>query len=541
MKNSILRSATLLVAFLLVCGATFAQRVIKGTVYLNGEPASGVTVGAHKSSDSYFTSFDGKYEIKVHAKTKYIKFSFLDETKKLSIEGKDGDTFDFPFDGVEPKVSSSAGGVSDKSHDQLVDDSEYLQNASLYDQFRRQKDYKSALPHWRFVYTKYPKSSKNIYLHGVKIYEKLLDKASSQKVKRQYLDTIMSVYDQRIKNFGDEGYVIGKKLYDFGRIVAKKLEKSEEESLAFLKKAYEMGEKSIELQGAKSELAVFVIHFPNIVRLYNAGEFEKDKVLEAYDKLMGLVEVIGAKAKTDDEKKGYAEAKSRIDDYFQKSGAADCEALIRIYTPKFAEHADDAEAIKKMLRMLDRQGCDDSELYMKGSEQLYKIAPSAEAAYNMAKMFIRENDNAKAVEYFNKAIAEEKDNNLKAKYTFELAVLSYKNKDLKGARNIAKKSLALNPKNGEALKLIGLIYATSSSKFSTDAFEKQTVFWVAVDYFNRAKKADPSIAADCNRLIKTYKGYFPKKEEAFMRTLTDGSKYKVEGWINETTTVRTIK
>lgn len=541
MKKSILRSATLLIAFLLVCSTTFAQRVIKGTVFLNGEPASGITVGAHKSSDSYFTSFDGKYEIKVHAKTKYLKFSFLDETKKLNIEGQDGDTFNFPFDGVEPKVSATADGVCLKSQEELSDDSEYLQNASLYDQFRRQKDYKSALPHWRFIYNKYPKSRKVIYQHGVKIYENLLKSTADQKVKRQYLDTIMAVYDQRIKYFGEEGYVLGKKLRDLAFIAAKELEKTEEESLLFLKKSYEIGEKSIELQGAKSELAVFVMHFTNTIRLYNAGEVDKDKVLETYDKLMGLTEEIGAKAKSDKEKAAYTEAKKLIDDYFQKSGTADCEALIRIYTPKFAQNANDVEAIKKMLKMLDRQGCDDSELYMKGSEQLYKIDPSSEAAYMMAKMFIRENDMTKATDYFNKAISEEQDNSLKAKYTFELAVLNYKNKNHKAARDIAKKALAIDPKNGEALKLIGLIYASASSKFSTDSFEKLTVFWVAVDYFKKAKRVDPSLAADCNKYIKTYSGYFPKREDAFMRTLTDGAKYKVAGWINETTTVRTIK
>ena len=42
-----------------IAGAMAQPRVIKGTVYRDGKPASGVTVAAHKGSASFFTSFDG--------------------------------------------------------------------------------------------------------------------------------------------------------------------------------------------------------------------------------------------------------------------------------------------------------------------------------------------------------------------------------------------------------------------------------------------------------------------------------------------------
>ncbi len=71
---------------------------------------------------------------------------------------------------------------------------------------------------------------------------------------------------------------------------------------------------------------------------------------------------------------------------------------------------------------------------------------------------------------------------------------------------------------------------------------KRANFWVAVDYFARAKSADPSLDEECNRLIATYRQYFPTPEEAFMHDLDEGSRYSVRAnGLSATTTVRTNK
>jgi hypothetical protein len=67
--------------------------------------------------------------------------------------------------------------------------------------------------------------------------------------------------------------------------------------------------------------------------------------------------------------------------------------------------------------------------------------------------------------------------------------------------------------------------------------EKAAIFWVVVDYYNKARRGD-DCAADAANKASDYKKYFPNKEDAFMEGLQEGKSYKVEGWINETTTVR---
>src|SRR5665648_363467 len=87
----------ILIFILGVTGVLAQPRIIKGTVYdANGKPASGVNVSAHRMSGSqYFTSFDGKYELKIDAKSKYIKFAFHDHEEKLDIEGNTSNVIDF--------------------------------------------------------------------------------------------------------------------------------------------------------------------------------------------------------------------------------------------------------------------------------------------------------------------------------------------------------------------------------------------------------------------------------------------------------------
>ena len=84
---------------------------------------------------------------------------------------------------------------------------------------------------------------------------------------------------------------------------------------------------------------------------------------------------------------------------------------------------------------------------------------------------------------------------------------------------------------------IGQLYLESSSECADIALPK-AIYWVAVDKFVKAKQVDPSLADKADKNISTYSTYFPNKEEAFFHGVKEGDKFKVECWINETTTAR---
>ncbi|MCF6333717.1 MAG: hypothetical protein L3J11_10580 [Draconibacterium sp.] len=539
MKAFLRISVLFIMSFMGIVSAPFAQRVIKGTVYMDEKPAAGVTVEAHKGG-SMMTSFDGKYEIKADAKTKYIKFTFIDETKKLIIEGKSGDTFDYAFTGKIPIAGGNeeSGVVNLQSAADLLDNNDFKTEYSLYNEFYKQKDYKSALPHWKILYEKYPKSTINIYIQGAKMFNHFIENANTEVEKDKILNDFVKLYEKRIKYFGNKGYVLGRKGTTWLKYKLEEGNLEGEAQIKALKSGYDWLKESVEEQGDESELPVLVLLMQTSRSLFKLGVLPKESIVANYEKCSSIVNTIIDKNSDTDLVGKAKKVQTYIEDIFGKSGAADCEALISIFTPQFEKNSNDIEFTKNMLRRLRKAKCDDSKLYENATERLYKLDPSAEAAFNMAHRYLKLKEFEKAKAYYKQAMEQETDQELLSTYYYEYALFIYaKENAYSEARDYARKALAINPNYCEALMLIGDIYVAASRSFSDDNFEKATVFWVAVDYYKRARRGE-DCSIDATKKASNYKKYFPNKEVAFMNSIQEGASYKVGGWINETTKVR---
>lgn len=529
--------------FMVAATATKAQRVITGTVYMDGKLAAGVEVEAHKGS-SMMTSFDGKYTVEASAKTKWLKFTFIDESKKLDISDKSGNTFDFAFTGEIP-----SGTTAETKNDVEIDrsaigdlisrgDKDFMNALSLYTEFFKQKDIKSAYPHWKKIYDKYPKSTINIYIHGAAIYKSFINDAKTEEEKDKYFDEYMKLFDKRIKYFGKEGFVLGRKGTEWLKYKLEEKNLEGADQIDALERGYGMVNASVDLQGNDSELPVLVLLMQTSKSLFKLGALPKESVVANYEKCNDIVKTIIETSDNKDKVESAKKVQIYIEDIFGKSGAADCDALISIFTPQFKQNKTDVETIKAILRRLRKAGCDDSDLYNEATETLYNLEPSAEAAFNMAHRYLKLNDFDKAKMYYKQAMDQETDQELLANYYYEYGLFIYaKENALQEARSYARKALKLKPDYCEANMLIGDIYVAATRSFEGSNLEKSAVFWLAVDYFTKARKGE-DCAVDAAKKISTYKKYFPNKEEAFMEGLKAGNSYKVEGWINETTKVR---
>jgi len=534
---------------LMAVGSSMAQRVIKGTVYMDGKPAAGVTVEAHKGS-TMMTSFDGKYEVTADPKSKYIKFTLMatNESKKFDLDEQSVGVIDFAFTGVIPgaegdAVEAASSEIILKSAEELLNeqDRDFMNELSLYSEFYKQEDYASALPHWKILYNKYPKSTSNIYIHGVKIFEYLLENAKTDEERDKYLDQYMKAHDQRIKYFGGEGYVLGRKgiaWLEYNRAEIRKTPLEGEDLIKMTKIGHDYLDKSVNLQKEETELPVFLMLMQTTRALFKFGALPKETVVLNYDRCNTYLNEIIAKT-TDQEKLASAkEIQNYIESLFSTSGAADCEALINIFSPQFETKNSDIEFIKSMLRKLRQAKCDESELVEKATIRLYELDPSAEAAFNMARGYVKKDDLENAKKFYQQAISQETDPKLLASYYYERGLLLYiKESNYQEAREMARKAISLDPELCDAYMLIGNIYASASSSFNGTNLEKAAIFWVAVDYYNKARRGD-DCAADAATKASDYRKYFPNKEDAFMEGLQAGQSYKVQGWINETTTVR---
>jgi len=403
-------------------------------------------------------------------------------------------------------------------------------NLSLYTEFYKQKNYKDALSHWRYVFNNCPLASQNTYIAGTKIISYQITEAKDAKTRNAYIDTLMMVYENRIKYFGNhpkspEGMVRGRQAMDLVSF-------RPSDSL----KAYELLRKSVEMEGLNSDPVIVSNYYTFIDNFVAAKRFEVDSLANAYDQLSELVDE-KLKVVVDDTAalSAWGGVKGLLETRFEPY--ATCTELIKIYTKKYNQSPNDTTLLKKITRILDKKDCTDSDLFFMATESLHKAKPTGQSAYLMGKMYWRKGDMSKAESYLVEAIPN-LDDVLKAKTFYYLGLIKYDQKSYSAARSYLLKSLAINPNDGKCYIMIGDMYAASASSCGGDEISSRAAYWVAVDKYIKARNVDPSIADEANRKIATYSSYFPKVERLFFNEVKEGSSYTVGCWIGESTTVR---
>jgi tetratricopeptide (TPR) repeat protein len=404
---------------------------------------------------------------------------------------------------------------------------ECANNLSTMSEFMKINLYDYALASWKSVFDKCPASSKNIYLYGVRIYRELINKENNPSRQQELIDTLLLIYDRRIENFGQEGMVLGRKGLDLLKYRQNNIEQ-----------AHDCLERSVKLSKKNSEDAVLVTYMQTTVVLFKTDKLSAQNVIDNY---LEIADILDAKIKSGGSDKDQATAAlGNVDVIFSESGAGNCEDLINIFTSKFEQSPNDLDLLKKITTLLAKRNCEDSDLFAHTSENLYELEPSAGAAYNLSKLFIKREDYEKAVLYLNKAIELVENDEEKATYFYQLALIEFTQlEQYSKAREHALQAADLKPNWGDPYILIGNLYASSSKSCGENEFEQAAVFWAAVDKYVKAKSVDESKTEEANELINRYMQYFPNVEDAFFYGFQEGQDYTVGCWINEKTKVRT--
>jgi len=411
-----------------------------------------------------------------------------------------------------------------------------ITNLSLYREFYKQwksSGYKSPSVHdaigpWRWVFKNCPEASQNAYIDGNNMMEFFMKKAKTEANKAKYVDTMMMIYDQRIKYFGREGYILGRKGSDLIKNLPEEYER-----------AYHIFKKSVELRGNKSESFVLVYYFRTVTKMVESGKLDKIAIVETYDQLSQIIDH-NIKASAGDSKtaEAWQNVKGNIELVFEPY--ATCEDLIPIFTKKFEESPEDVELLRKITDMLDSKDCTDSELFFMASVKLNELEPSPTSSFMLAKMLLKKDKFDDAIPYLESALKIE-DQDKKADVFILLATVYRQKNEFQKARSYARSSLDLRPDEGNAYLIIGDMYAASASDCGDNDLTKKVAYWAAVDKYLQAKSVDPDIAEIAAKRIEIYSKQFPGSETIFFYDLAEGDAYSVGCWINETTKVRALK
>ena len=412
-----------------------------------------------------------------------------------------------------------------------LSDEECMTNLSLFHESVKNGQYEEAYGFWLPVYQSRPDMNKAIYTDGAKILDYRYQQATDENVRKALRDSIMQLHDDRIKYFDEarypDTYVLGVKAMDY-------LTYFPEDELAL--PAYGWMKESVTALGAKAQITVLRKFVELSYNLYKSNTDQYgDQFLADYQLASAALEQIavagGKNAEHATSQKAY------IDRLYAASGAADCGQMDQMYASVVAESASDLEKLGSIMKLYRRLGCTESDVYFAAAEHAHKLQPTSESAAGCAQMCIKKGDMDGALEYYKQALSLVTDNEDKADYLYRMANVYVALKNYQLGALYAQQSLDINAEDGRCYLLMGICYA--SAKIYDDPILARSVFWVACDMFAKAKVVDASCAGDANKLIATYRQYFPSKEDVFFhKELNDGQPFRVGGWIGKTTTCR---
>jgi len=375
--------------------------------------------------------------------------------------------------------NGQADGSSDWKNNEVC-----LKNLSLYYEYYKHKNYDDAIKPWRIVYQECPESKESLYAYGVNMYHYFIEKEKDPAVRAALADTMMMIYDKRIEYFpAKKGDILGRKGVDLLRY-------RRQDGIEYIQQGYNILKSSIEIEGKKSNPVILTTYISAGITLFMNGELDNESVIKDYITASDIIDGLLARRPTSRVK----QAKEAIDTNIKESNVLTCEAINKIFKPKYEENKEDKKFLMLITGFMSDAGCELEPFYATAAEQLYILDPSSEAAYNLGRLFFKKDDYQKAKSYYIEAIERTEDAELKANYYYELGVIAqqYLNSPQQAVQ-YGFEAIKYKPDFGEPYILVGTSYAAGSSNF-TDNFEKKTAYWVAVDMFNKAKVMDPSIA-----------------------------------------------
>jgi len=394
-------------------------------------------------------------------------------------------------------------------------------NALYTDNFK-QGNFRIAANHLSWLLNNAPNLNKSIYINGVKIYNGLASEATDKAQKVVFQDSVLLLYDLRIKYFNQEGSVLNRKAYDAYKYYSGNKERYEE--------LFTLFKSTFELNGNKV-MDINLLPYMDVVRRYkvSGGSVTDEEVLEIYEEIVNItnykIEVV--KKNTDRLKV----VLDKVNELLVSTIDVDCDFVANTLGPKLAEEPDNLKLAKNIMRLAFAGKCTNLEVFIESA----KVVQQNEPEYGLAKLIgqsaASKKDFETAIKYLGESIELTDDNTKKADSYYSLSVIQANQDKRVSARDYARKAVAADPTKKEAYKVIGNLYFNSfnSCKKGENPIHDKAVYIAAYEMFRRAGD---------NTGMARAKSQFPTMEEIFTWDMQVGDQYKVGCWINETVSIQ---
>ena len=407
-----------------------------------------------------------------------------------------------------------------------ADSAECIKYLSYYNEYYKQKNYDDALPNWRKAYSLCPPTAnQTMLINGTSLYRRLINENRNNPVYfKTLVDTLLTLHEIRAEYYPKYAVTaLNNKGLDMINYV-----KDDPERL------YKEFNEIISVNKAEVKPQILLFQLNTACELYKNGTVLAEDVINNYNTVMDL---LGQMKQTPDIEKIRTDCES----IFIASNVASCENLIALFSPRYEAAPDDLQLATNIVRMLaSTENCTDNDLFKNAATTMHRLDPNYSSAHFLYQLYSAEGDTDNAFKYIDEAISyPESDSATDAQYAYEAATFAFKSSKNAKAFEYALQAAGLDPSyEGKSYMLIGTIWG--SLVCQGNEIERRAPYWVAVDYMQKAKKADPSLAEEADKHIAQYRQYYPQTAEAFMYNVTDGDSYTVScGGMRAVTTVKT--
>jgi tetratricopeptide (TPR) repeat protein len=420
------------------------------------------------------------------------------------------------------------GVVKDKSVDDLV--------ALSAEEFNLGFD------NWKIAYDIAPAADGQRATHysdGRDFYKAKYKKETDAAKKKEYAETIMRLYDEQIKCYEKEAFLLGRKGFDMFYM----------QEYGYRQSTYDALKGALDKGGNDTEYIVLDALAQVMVYFYKSKKIDQQTTQQLYETIEQISDYNIENNKTYSQY--YDDTKKRISSYFKEieDDVFDCEYFKKKLVPQYQDNPEDLKTIQYTYVKLKTQGCDTTEAIMVELKGKYEVIAAAindsletvrrqeNPGYD-ATQLQREGKYREAVARYQEALAAEEDDAAKAQYYYSIAFIQvWQFGSYQSAVNNARKAASLKSGWGKPYILIGDAYAKSSRNCGDDWGTRMAVL-AAIDKYSYARSIDPEVSSDASTRIGNYAAARPEKQEGFMRGVKEGQSVKVPCWIGETVKVR---
>lgn len=406
--------------------------------------------------------------------------------------------------------------------EQVSDQDKAVHYSLYYEDFKNQ-NFQSALPNLKWIIEKapgYPRSDDRNFERLIETYTGLAEQTEDPQTSQAYLDSALVWYDEAVTILNEHDIEVDEVQWKIrkGRFIQENQAELGDDApsvAAVYREAFEMGGCEVD---------------PYYVRVIIDDLARRGEKQEAVDM-------------TDEAEACYAENAEMVSylNEVRNNLFTSPEERMTFLEQRLEQNPDDVDIASELfdiyLRLEYRERA--AEL----GDRLLELQPSARTFRRLGELHLADGDADRAIEYYERALEmPDVEDSVRRDVLFNLGVAKQQDGALAEARRYFRRALEIDPNFGQAYIAIGDLYATAVSDCGSFEREDRAVYWLAVDYYERARSRDPSVASQADQKIATYRRSFPDQEALFFKGWEPGQSYRVDygcySWIGETTTVR---